>query len=232
MIVSLAVPVYDMKGEGVKFLQKNLRSILSQKIDFDLEIVVSDQSLDDDIENFLNVFPVDGLKYLREPNRGNHSCNTNNVLKNCSGDFIKILYQDDYFMDEFSLQKTINALKNSDKKWLVSACCHSRDGIHVERPFQPVWNENMLYGENTYSAPSVVAIRQECKETLFDENILYMPDVEYYHRMDKLWGKPLYFREITVVNMTHPNQTQHLIHDKMQNDLKYIKKKYENIGII
>lgn len=226
MKVSLAVPVYDMKGEGVKFLQKNINSILSQKINFDLEIIVSDQSLDDDIENYLKNFPVNGLKYLREPNRGNHSCNTNNVLKNCSGDFIKILYQDDYFMDESSLQRTIDALKNSDKKWLVSACCHSRDGVNVERPFQPFWNENMLYGENTYSAPSVVTIKSECRDILFDENILYMPDVEYYYRMKKIWGEPLYFREITVVNMTHPGQTQNLIQDRMQNDLNYIKQKH------
>lgn len=226
MIVSLAVPVYDMRGEGVKFLQKNLRSILSQKIDFDLEIVISDQSLDHDIERFLKVFSFSDVKYLREKNRGNHSCNTNNVIKNCSGELIKILYQDDYFMDEFSLQKTINALKNSDKDWLVSACCHSKDGIHVERPFYPVWNDNMLYGENTYSAPSVVSFKKKCAETLFDENILYMPDVEYYHRMRKSYGDPFYLSDITVVNMTHPNQTQNLIYDKMQNDLRYIKQKY------
>lgn len=226
MLVSLAVPVYDMKGEGVKFLQKNLRSILSQKIDFDLEIIVSDQSLDYNIENFLKVFPNESVKYFREPNRGNHSCNTNNALKNCKGEFIKILYQDDYFMDEFSLKKNIDSLKNSDKKWLVSACCHSRDGIHVERPFYPVWNDNMLYGENTYSAPSVVTIKKETADILFDENILYMPDVEYYYRMRKSYGDPFYLREITVVNMTHPNQTQNLIHDKMQNDLNYIKQKH------
>lgn len=226
MLVSIAIPVYDMKGEGVKYLHHNLSSVFSQKIDFDLEIIISDQSNDNNIEQYIKSFS-NNIKYLREPNRGNHSCNTNNSLKHSSGDIIKILYQDDYFFDNNSLKITVDAFKNSEQKWLISACAHSTDGKTVERPFYPYWNELMLFGNNTFSAPSVMSLKKDSAHNLFDEQILFMPDVEYYYRMRKIYGDPLFLRDITVINMLHPNQTQNLLSEKMDTDLKYIKQKYK-----
>lgn len=228
MLVSIAIPVYEMKGQGVYYLHHNLQRILNQQTNFDIEIIISDQSSDLEIENYLKNFSTKPIKYFKDINRGNHSANTNNAIRNCNGEFIKILYQDDYFLDSHALQKTIDFfIKNHDKVWLISACEHSTDGFNLIRPFFPHWNENMIFGNNTYSSPSVLTIKKEVKNIFFDENIYFMPDVEYYYRMKNKYGEPAYLNEITVVNMIHANQTQKLINDKMVSDLNYIKEKYK-----
>lgn len=226
MLISIATPVYDMNGKGIEFLEFNLNKSLSQKVNFEIEIIISDQSNNNEIEEYIKNLNSPIIKYFKDPNRGNHSCNTNNAILKSNGDIIKILYQDDYFLDENSLQITINSLINSDNKWLVSACEHSTDKLNLIRPFYPRWNDQMLFGNNTYSAPSVVSIKKEAKRTLLDENIYYMPDVEYYFRMKNIYGDPLYLNTITIVNSIHENQTQNLIGQKMTNDIQYIKRKY------
>lgn len=225
-LVSIATPVYDMQGEGVKFLDHGLKKTLGQKRNFDLEIIISDQSQDSNIHNYLNSLSVPFIKYFRDPNRGNHSSNTNKALRNCRGDFIKILYQDDYFLDESSLQRTIDSLQSSERAWLVSACESSTDGINLIRPFYPSWNDRMIQGINTISGPSVVCLKKQAKKVMFDEKLLYMPDVDYYLQMKKQYGEPLYLKEITVVNRLHENQTQHLLSDRHRIDLEYLKQKY------
>lgn len=226
MLTSLAVPVYDMNGLGVDFLDFCLKSIFNQKINFNIEIIVSDQSKDENINNYIQSLKDNRIKYFKESNRGNHSCNTNNAIRNCSGDFIKILYQDDYLLNNNSLQTTIDNLINTDKSWLVSACDHSYDRINLVRPFYPQWNDEMLFGNNTFSCPSVVSIKKSVKHIMFDENLFFMPDVEYYYRMRNEFGDPFILNQITVVNTLHKNQTQVLSQDKYNKDLQYIYKKY------
>ena len=49
MKASVAIPVYEYYGRGVEFLDDMFRTIASQTLK-DVEVVVSDHSLNDDIE--------------------------------------------------------------------------------------------------------------------------------------------------------------------------------------
>jgi hypothetical protein len=52
--LSVAIPCYEMSGKGVEFLEKSLKIIESQNIDFSkIEIVISDHSINDDIKKMI-----------------------------------------------------------------------------------------------------------------------------------------------------------------------------------
>ena len=229
MLTSIAVPVYEMNGQGIHYLKHNLNKIIAQKINSDLEVIISDQSQNDTVRNYINDLGIDYIKYIKANEKVNSlSSNTNNAIRNCNGDIIKVLYQDDYFLDEYSLQKTIDTISNSNKMWLISACEHSKDLSTLIRPFYPQWNDNMIFGNNTYSCPSVLSFKKKAKDNYFDENLDYLLDTEYYWRMKNKYGEPVYLQDITVVISIHQNQSTNSVSMKSEKELQYIIKKYAN----
>ena len=229
MLTSIAVPVYEMNGQGIHYLKHNLNKIIAQKINFDLEVIISDQSQNDTVRNYINDLGIDYIKYIKANEKVNSlSSNTNNAIRYCSGDIIKVLYQDDYFLNEYSLQKTIDTISNSNKMWLISACEHSKDLSTLIRPFYPQWNDNMIFGNNTYSCPSVLSFKKEAKDNYFDENLDYLLDTEYYYRMKNKYGEPVYLQDITVVISIHQNQSTNSVSMKSEKEIEYIIKKYAN----
>jgi len=229
MLTSIAVPVYEMNGQGIHYLKHNLNKIIAQKINFDLEVIISDQSQNDTVRNYINDLGIDYIKYIKANEKVNSlSSNTNNAIRNCNGDIIKVLYQDDYFLDEYSLQKTIDTISNTNKMWLISACEHSKDLSTLIRPFYPQWNDNMIFGNNTYSCPSVLSFKKEAKDNYFDENLDYLLDTEYYWRMKNKYGEPVYLQDITVVISIHQNQSTNSVSMRSEKEIEYIIKKYAN----
>ena len=92
MRVSVAIPTFEYYGRGVEVLDDMLRTISYQTIK-NVEVVISDHSKNDDIENYCNENEYNlNIKYLRNENdRGNPAINTNNAIDNCVGEIIKVL---------------------------------------------------------------------------------------------------------------------------------------------
>ena len=94
-MISIAIPAYGMSGLGAKFLTQMFDTIDNQTYR-DVEVVVSDHSQDNDILDVCNkysdTFPVTYIRNFYD--RGNGPANTNTALKHCSGDLIKIMFQD------------------------------------------------------------------------------------------------------------------------------------------
>ena len=95
--VSICVPTYEYNGKGVMLLQ-NLLDSLSIVNNKNFELVISDQSTDNQICNLIswNQYEYD-IKYCRcdKLPSVNMSYNTNNSIKQATGDIIKPLFQDD-----------------------------------------------------------------------------------------------------------------------------------------
>ena len=203
---SVAIPAYGYEGKGVEFLKFNF-DILKLQIFKDFEVIVSDHSVDDTIkdvcieyENYLKI------KYIRnERGRGIISPNLNVAMENCSGKWIKILFQDDFLYDENSLQKQYSFIENSvDLKWFGTKFYHSNDGKIFSRLYTPHWNDRIWSGNNTMGCPSGITLKN--KDLLFfDEGLNWLVDVEFYKRMKDSFGVPHFLNEITYVNRTHGN---------------------------
>ena len=127
MKVSVAVPCYEYNGNGVRYLSDLFRTIQNQTLK-DVEVVISDQSIDDEIMDFCmdNIFDLD-IKYIRnKEGRGNAAINTNVAMDNCKGEVVKLMYMDDFFVLPAALERTHKYLMATDKMWLVWDNPHKR----------------------------------------------------------------------------------------------------------
>ena len=225
---SIAIPTYGYNGRGAEFLEHSLEIILNQTYK-DYEIILSDHSTDDTIKNVFNRWKSElNIKYYsNDVGRGIISPNINNAMKYCNGEWIKVLFQDDFLYDEFSLEKQFDFIKNNSKMiWFFSKFYHSNDGVSFYRLYQPKWNNTVWSGNNTLGCPSGLTIKN--KDILFfDDNLNWLMDCDYYHSMYLKYGEPNILNDITVVNRTWGNRLTDTITQEIK-DREYIivSKKY------
>jgi glycosyltransferase involved in cell wall biosynthesis len=226
-MISVCIPTYEMNGMGVEYLEYSFNILYSQTYT-DFEVIISDHSTSNDIKNLCEQWnQVLDIKYFNNQyKKGISSANINNAIKHASRDIIKILFQDDFLYDEHSLEKQLECFKSD---WMVTACCHY-NGKEIYKPYYPKYHNNIQYGENTISSPSVLMFKN--KNILeFDENLFWLMDVDYYKRLYNMFGSPSICSYITVVNREHENQVSNTLatEEIKKQELEYIIKKYANI---
>lgn len=229
MKVSIAISTYEAGGKGVELLEHNLRQIEKQDYQ-NIEIVVSDHSQNDEIKNLVTQFTKYPVLYVRnEEHRGNSSQNTNNAMRFCTGDLIKVMFIDDYFYDNSAVSLIVSMFKNHKNKWLVNSYLHTNDRKNYSRPLHPKWNDRIKNGVNTIGCPSGLTIRKEVTER-FDEKLKWLMDVDYYYRLYQNHGPPMYLHKFLVVNLLHPQQVTNTQIDKqlIQREENYLKQKYND----
>lgn len=206
-LVSVCIPVYDMHGIGHIFLKHSL-DILRKQTFTDFNVVISDYSQTDLIKNlcdeYKNLLPLNYHKNL-DPT-GGMSANTNNAIKNATGQLIKIIFQDDFLYDEKSLEVIVQNFDLANDHWLVTACEHSKDGTTFFRPFYPQYNDKIHLGNNTISSPSVLTIKNEPRLLLFDTKLKWLMDCDYYKRCYDQFGSPKIVNVIAAVNRIGEHQ--------------------------
>ena len=229
--ISIAIPTWESYDNGEQFLDDLLRTIEIQTFK-DFEVVISDHSEDDyllpKIKEFDDKFEI---KYHKnENNRGNGPANMNNAISKCSGEIIKIMFQDDFFYDDEALEKIYYALSDSDKMWLLNGTNHTKDdGNSFYWDLYPKFNDKLLNGVNTISSPSVVAFKRQ-SEVIFDETLIYFMDIDYYYGMREKYGDPVFYDDILVTNrFPHENSISSNIVNKekmMSVESEYCFQKY------
>lgn len=215
MRVSVLVPAYEMGGLGKNYLNRNLDSICSQEleteiIDLQVEIVVSDHSSTGELRSVAESYPIPPgfqLRYvLNELGRGSASSNLNFAFSRSSGEIVKILFQDDFFIDSHALITIVTRFaENPGEKWLVSGCSHSRDGTNLFSTMVPRYHDEIHLGGNTISSPSVLALRREGWLGI-DTRLRWLLDVDYYKAMHEAFGPPIIEPKPLVANGIGPHQ--------------------------
>lgn len=229
MKLSIAIPCYEMREKGAEMLQFSL-NILKEQVYTDFEIIVSDHSINKIIEQLCKKESKDlAIKYYRNTKkRGSSSSNMNNAIKHCSGDIIKILCQDDYLFGIDSLEKTVEAF-DTKKKWLISSYLHTHDRIELFNYHYPNLSNNIVL-DNHIGTPSCLTILNE-EPLLFDENLIWFMDSEYYYRLLKNFGKPNVLLDPTVVQLLWQGQVTNTLinNDLVERERSYIEKRIKNI---
>jgi glycosyltransferase involved in cell wall biosynthesis len=107
-----------------KFISQALNSILTQRVNFDYEIVVGeDHSTDGTREilmDFHQSYPQRIVPLIRDKNMGAIQ-NMGATLRACRGTYIALLEGDDYWTDRYKLQKQVDFL---DSNPAFAMCCH------------------------------------------------------------------------------------------------------------
>lgn len=229
--ISIVIPAYEMHGCGAEFLSFSFDKLIEQTFK-DFDIVVSDHSKDNAVKDLCKKYSkfLD-IKYHRNhENIGNSSANINNAIKLSTGRIVKILFQDDFLYSVDSLKDIKESFdSNPEKKWLVSTCEHSKNGVDFYNIFTPEFNkESLLSGVNTISSPSVISFLKP-HNVGFDENIIWMMDCDYYVRMATEFDSPIILKSINVVNRIWDNQYNNMISNEIkEKETEYIKNKFNN----
>lgn len=221
--ISVVIPTYEMRGLGCEYLSRNLDSLANQ-VFTDFEVVISDNSDNDDIEKLCQDYKDLKITYFKNPLQG-MAANTNEGMKAAKGKIIKILYQDDFLAHDQALGDIAYSFKASDK-WLVTGCGHSDEFGEWTRPHYPEYTKGIKLGINTIGSPSVLAILND-EPLLFDESLTWVLDCDLYSRLYDTYGLPRVLNSINVIIGTGTHQTTHILtNEYKQSEQDKIYKRY------
>jgi glycosyltransferase involved in cell wall biosynthesis len=223
--ISLCIPAYAMGGKGAGFLAQSF-DILTTQTFADFEVVVSDQSDDEAVAEICAGF-ADRLSIRHIWNRDGKrqaSANVNNAMRHASGEIVKILFQDDY-LNGVDAMKTVAQSFEKGAKWQLCGSGVSRNGGAVERPMVPRLTPKLMFGKNTVSSPSVLAMRRG-DLAYFDEELIWLMDVDLYQRLWDQLGDPVISPDTLVVNRVHAGQVSASVSPELRrHELRYMRAK-------
>jgi glycosyltransferase involved in cell wall biosynthesis len=223
--ISIAIPCYDKQGEGKEVLEYSFNQMKIQNFK-DFEIIVSDDSENDNIKNLCEIWQsfLD-IKYYKNQFKKGASSNTNHTISKCSSEIIKLLCQDDYLLNEDSLQIIYDHFDNNTN-WLFTEYIHTRDRKQFYRWHIPFMSEHIEL-INTLGTPSGLTIRNNSNNPKFDENLKYYYDCVFYKEMFDIYGQPKIVPFITMVNFIWSNSiTSNLSSEEYNQEINYVRRKY------
>ena len=230
--ISISIATYEANGNGLKFIKKNVESFLNQTYQ-NIELVISDHSINDDIKDYINSLNNPKILYIKnEEDRGLQVENINNAISNCTGDFIKILNHDDYMESDDSIECGVDLLLNG-AKWVLYSCKHFNYNNNTmsfnHTPRIEGDGRHFLNGLNYVGCPSVGLIP---KGFLLDPNVKYMGDCELWYRLFTELGYPSIIDDFKVVigigDHTLTHQFANKQNEMLMNDINYCNIKYKN----
>jgi len=174
--VSVVVPIHDMKN-GEFFLWRLVNSLTAQTFK-DWELIITKE--------------------------GKMAENTNAGIKRARGEFIKIMYLDDYFNYNGTLLEIVNEFDNG-AEWVI---CSTNDN------YEPYWTDDIETGNNKLGSPSALTIKNEAP-LLFDERMSWLLDCDYYKRMFEKHGEPRILNREPYIGMGKgEHQMTHILTDQ------------------
>jgi hypothetical protein len=228
--LSICLPTYEMHGLGEKYLCQSLDILVTQTFKH-FDVVISDNSVNDGIKKVCEEYKGKlDIKYFKHPGKKEMSPNTNYAIQKATGVLLKILFQDDYLYGNDALKTIVDNFDLHKDQWLVTACTHTKNTRQFFRPFYPKYNSKIHMGRNTISSPSVLTLKNNNDKTfLFDENLKWFMDVDYYKRLHNAYGEPKIVNTICTVNRVGAHQTTNrdATEELRKTEFKYIAKKYD-----
>ena len=111
--ISLIIPVYNME----KYLEQCLQSVVLQTVLSDMEVICVDDGSDDASPEILKKWDKEYNNFriiCKESNEGAFSAR-NMALDIVDGDYICFMDPDDYYPDQFAIERLYNGIKKSRK---------------------------------------------------------------------------------------------------------------------
>jgi len=216
MKISIVIPTYEAKGRGVSLLTDLINSILTQTYK-NFELVISDQSVNDDILNYINKIKEStdlDIVYNRVSfGYGNSSINMNEGIKKSTGEYIKIMHMDDKFCSDDSLELMVDSILKSNKqiKWGGFGFNHHYENENrVYREIIPhIYFNPIIKNVSMIGCPSVSFFIND--ENFFDERFIIINDFDIYYQLRKKYGEPFVINKICVTIRMHSSQVTNIL---------------------
>ena len=220
MKISVCIPCYEMNGRGEEMLYTSLKKLRNQTFQ-DFEVIVSDDSKDAGIKSICETFTEMSIRHYFNSRQRGSSSNLNNAINHSNGELIKILCQDDYLPDD-GLQTVVDNF-DYNKGWLVTGYTMYFEDSHQQLVHTPEWNPNIKY-QNSIGTHSCLTILND-NPLMFDENLVWYMDCEYYDRLYKRYGLPVMIEKSSMIQRLWEGQvTNTLVNSNLvDREKKYLE---------
>lgn len=245
--VSVCVPSYNNADE----VKRLMDSVVMQEYK-DYEVNISDDSTNDEIAELVREYSEVRLNYVHNQKPLGHIFNWNAAIKMAKGEYIKIMFSDDWFTDKDSLGKFAAMLDDAPEVLLAFSGSrqvelYGQAGENV----QHVTSEHKLslydryasadyiaglrqdyrrlFLSNQIGAPSATIYRRGAKLALFDEQSNWASDMFLYFDLLQNNSNFAYTREPLIAIGVHENQYTESFSEKdmrIYNDYRYMYIKY------
>lgn len=112
--VSICIPAYNNAAE----VKRLLESIRMQTFR-DLEIILTDDSINEEIARLVQSYRQEDIRYIHNEKPLGHIFNWNKSLSEAQGEYIKIMFSDDWFTTADSLEKMVLLLEKTPEASLA-----------------------------------------------------------------------------------------------------------------
>jgi glycosyltransferase involved in cell wall biosynthesis len=251
--VSICIPCYNNADE----VERLLKSICGQDYK-DYEVNISDDSTDSQTEIIAEKYQglIENLNYIHNKKPYGHIYNWNVAIKMSKGEYIKIMFSDDWFTDSKSLGEFVGLLDNNPSAEFVFSGSRQvmLDGQNITN-MQHVTGEHrvssydryapeayirgikrdyrLFFCSNQIGAPSAVMYRRGDNLTLFDEKSNWASDMFLYFDLfvkSRDFSQSFAYTTKPLVSIgVHEHQYTESFSEKdmrIYNDYKYMYTKY------
>ena len=183
--ISICIPSY----KRTHYLQRLLQSIAGQTFS-NFEVIVSDDSDDDSVENLVTQFTdnISLFYYKNTPALGTPA-NWNFAISKATGEWIKLMHDDDWFATPSALQQFAEATKNKNKFVVSNYNNITENGTVLRKPFLSLYQKKrllrepmILLSENIIGQPSVCMVHRSVTAQ-YDERMKWRVDIDYYMQL-------------------------------------------------
>jgi glycosyltransferase involved in cell wall biosynthesis len=232
--ISICIPAY----KDVNALQRCLNSIRIQTYN-DYEVIVSDDTPGDEVQNLILQYPDLPLHYHKNPQALGSPENWNNAMRLASGEYIKIMHHDDWFAFPGSLEEYVKLMDGHPQSVFgfsgrkdVDIHNHTKEiprhsnriEIHNLRK-----NPDILGLGNLIGAPSVTIFRNHLA-VFFDKQLIWLVDIEFYIRMLRQYPDFAYTPKALIVTGFGEDQVTNQVKDNktlIRAEQEYLDKKLD-----
>ena len=235
--VSICIPTYENAEEVARLIG----SIGIQTFQ-DFEVVITDDSRDNKIEEFIHGLTVENkdfakkIRYFHNKTPLGHIFNWNEALSHAKGEYIKIMFSDDWFTYEDSLEKLVGLLeKNRTADMAFCGNLQVSEKESYARKPEEGYVETLrkgyqyLFISNQIGAPSNTLYRNK-EGIAFDEKSNWASDVFLYIEILKRNPVFEYVEEPLISIGIHENQYTESFSDgdeRIVLDYAYMFQKYK-----
>jgi glycosyltransferase involved in cell wall biosynthesis len=183
--VSVCIPTYNQP----ELFKKCLSSVLAQEFR-DYEIIVSDDSTNNGIEEYIKTIKHPAIVYVHHAAPLGSPANWNHALGLAKGRYIKILHHDDYFTGKDSLGKFVSCFEKDRFVDFVFSYSKIRfmadDSVYTHRQTEGQikrlnGEKEFLFFRNVIGSPSAVCFKRDGSLS-FDSRYKWLVDVDFYIR--------------------------------------------------
>lgn len=199
--LTICIPAYEDAGA----VERALTCILKQTWQ-DWECLIGDDSVSDAVQQTVQGFSDKRIRYFRHSPRKGVPANWNHLLSLATGKYVTLLHQDDFYINANLLETIVQKFEQGGASicvcaystWKKGNCIslHNTNKAYVDNFLAEFPRKSLVL--NRIGHPSVIFLKNAFAPIAFDPNLTFFLDTDWYARLWKAAGTPVYVPDAEV----------------------------------